>query len=455
MPPEPPVRTTAGPYHFHVYDYDHSQPFTLSPGQPKRNGWGFYSMAEDLDGLAYEGVLRHVPNISIQDLGVATSGGRRTKCLSFGNPANVPGLPTIVITGGIHAREWAATEMTYLLAEYLIVNYNAAPVTAKQATLRNLIHTRNIHIIPMLNPDGNWFTVFGTGGMDARLWRKNRRPLPKKGRDWVTELTGVAGVNPPFHNVQNPLIGRADYEVPDYDADNNIPPNAAVYRKRDLDTSEIGVDLNRNASTLAFGYDCKPNYNQYDPSSETYFGPKKGGEIETQNLEGYALTLGPVAASIDYHAFGQLILYPGETGSAARAGSGDFIQLGQVLHALIKTPGNQFYRLGTPLDLVEYDGTGAVSDYLTQQNQSRGFTIEVDPANDPPPDPFWRGFTPAESAILPMFQANIRGALALIDAPLPIAGPADVLGRRQSMTASAATFLAWNGVYALGNQLPA
>jgi Zinc carboxypeptidase len=454
MPPAPPVRTAAADYHYHVYDYAGSQPWTLCGAQPKRNYYRFYSMAQDLDGLRAEGVRRNVPNVKLVSVPTATTGGRATMALSFGNEGGEDGRPTVLITGGIHSREWAATEMAYLLAEYLIVNYDAAAPPGKKQVLRDLVDSRNICVIPMLNPDGNWFTVFGDGGETARLWRKNRRALPTSATAWVSELTTFGAANPPFQNVQRPFLGRADYEVPSYEPARGVPPGNADFRKRDLDNSQTGVDLNRNLATRAFGYDNAPRFLNYNPSAESYFGPKAGTETETANLRQYVASLGDVAASIDYHAFGQLILYPGEAWNSGTVGA-DFIQLGHALHMLIKSPRDDLYRLGTPLQLVKYEATGSVADYMAQYNRSRAFTVEVDPTNDPPPNPFQQGFMLPEIAILPMFQTNIRGALAALGAPKPAAAADQVPRRQRAIISGVSMLLDWEGVYQRGNQLPA
>ena len=180
MPPAPPVRPGVVPYRFHTYDFNGSVAFTPSAAQPAVGNLRFYSLLADLNALAAIGLARNVPNIAISNVGGVTSGGSRTRMLSFGNLANAADALAVVITGGIHAREWIAAEMAYLVAEYLIVNYpvGGQPANARVAHLQNLVDTRNIHIIPMLNPDGNIHTVFG----GDRLWRKNRLTLPPGGR---------------------------------------------------------------------------------------------------------------------------------------------------------------------------------------------------------------------------------------------------------------------------------
>src|ERR1700726_4817722 len=112
MPPAPPIppRVNPGDYHFHTYDYAASAALTLSPGQPTVGGMQFYSLVQDLGALLQNGQQKNVPNIALTNLGAPVTGGRNTMALSFG----AMGAPAAVITGGIHAREWAAPEMVYL-----------------------------------------------------------------------------------------------------------------------------------------------------------------------------------------------------------------------------------------------------------------------------------------------------------------------------------------------------
>jgi len=459
MPPAPPVRAVAADYHFHTYDYANSAaqgPWGRSPAQPQRNGWRFYSMVQDLIGLRDWGVSIGVPNITLTDVGAPTVRGRRTKMLSFGNVGNAPNRPTVVITGGIHAREWAATEFVYLLAEYLIRNYSAAvPANPRQARLRELVRNRNIRIIPMVNPDGNRRTVFGPAAND-RNWRKNRRRLPALALTWRAALAPGGAATPPFENVQLAGPLHAQYDVPDY-APPAIPPGAPPnLRTRQLPNLEIGVDLNRNMDTTAWGYDSQIlvnnvlQYVNWNPAADTYFGTGPGTERETSNVQqamAAAALLGPggnITVAIDYHAYGRFILYPCEAEHNG-AITPLYTATGQMLQALIRNgaaaPAPGAYQLGTPLALIHYDATGSISDYATQQHQARSFTIELDRSNAGGAAP-GAGFQMPETQIQNVFEKNIRGALSAIAAPA---------------TALQAAFyqvnFGWN-VFGQGNQVP-
>jgi len=459
--PPPPARTVPGDYHFHTYDYPGAAvPFARSLGQPNRAGCEFYSMVQDLIGLTAEAQRHNVPNFARQTICAATAGGRVVEMLSFGNAGLAPGRPTVLITGGIHAKEWAATEMAYLLAEYLIINYNPVPATPYQQALKNLVDTRNIRIIPMLNPDGNDRSVFGPGtGLTGWLWRKNTRALPTTSLGWVAAVTNGGGVpNPPFINVALPPPAAGPfasvlYDVPDYDPAHSVPPHAVLhYRNQILATGQEGVDLNRNFSTQAWGYDCAPDYLNYSPVRESYFGPRRSSEAETASLQAWVGAFGNLAATIDYHSYGEFILYAGEAFNRGLIRS-DTRKLGRKLRRLISAPGAAPYRLGTPLALAGYDGTGTQSDYLAEHFQTRAFTVELDPPYATTPKT-GVGFKLAENLIMGVFEKNIRGALATIAAPPLAANSAQRAQARNAMSATAATYLGWN-VTGRGNRLPA
>ena len=442
----PPVRRTDQDYHFHAYDYAGAVAFTPGPAQPNRNNWRFYSMERDLDGLLQEGQNRGVPNIALASAGL-TPYGRAISVLSFGNRANNPNPVNVTFTGGIHAREWIAPEIAYLIAEYLIINYTNNPQNRYAADIKALVDSRNIQIIPLQNPDGNDYTVFGVGATDgraARYWRKNRMPSPTTGPQWVQALdpTG-AGNPPPFQNVQQ-AANIATYDVTDYDPVHNIPPNApapGAALHRTMPNGCTGVDLNRNFNTLAWGYECQPvgRHSNWFPSSDTYFGPRRNSEPETQAII-WRLWINQPVIMIDYHSHGGYILYPSEAvyNGAVNA---DYVAVGLSLQALTRSQGGQYYQLGSPLQVINYDATGSITDHASQRHATRGVTIELDSG---PPDPAnqFAGFILPETMIRTVFERNIRGALATLAVPDNVSSPILVNN-----------LLGWN-VWGRGNRLP-
>jgi hypothetical protein len=439
----PPARSGSGDFHFHVYDYGDSAPFKLSPGQPARQKQRFYSLSQDLGALSAYGQSVGVPNIRLHSGGkpLAYSDTSRAKLstmvLSFGKSD----APAVLITGGIHAREWIAHEVTYLIAEYLIRGYGQPP-SDSQARIRALVNSRQIHIAPMLNPVGNSYTVFTPGA--ARNWRKNRVPLPASKDAWLKLITHqqprtqASVANTPFSNVRyDSVLEMLDYTVPVYRRPGELAPGEV---EGDLADGQYGVDLDRNFPTTTWGHETRrasqdEYMNQRLPASDVYFGPRALSEAEAATVAEYAAKL-PAArlVAIDYHSYGRFILFPGETTDAGWLDPADR-WLGTVMQLLTDSPYGPPYELGTPSERVGYSATGTIDSYLVQALHARAYTIELDG-----PD-----FSIPDTEIQKVFETSIRGVLAAI-----AAGHQD----ETAMTAALQEFSRWR-VYGRGNRLPA
>ena len=241
--------------------------------------------------------------------------------LSFGNLGNVPGRPTIVITGGIHAREWAATEMAYLIAEYLIANY-AAPVAPnpRRQRIRDLVNYRNIHFIPMVNPDGNRRTVFGNGPND-RLWRKNR-PAPLAGPDLARPARARRGRYPAVREraastAAPGAVRRAQLRPARYPAGRaaGLPePCAAQRRDRRRPQPEHAHD--------SLGIRLRAEFRPVESGGNPVLRHPPGGRAGDERPFRWPwrtpreARAGNIAVALDYHSYGQFILYPGEVACA-------------------------------------------------------------------------------------------------------------------------------------------
>jgi len=140
-----------------------------------------------------------------------------------------------------HAREVATPDVVLYLMHYLLDNYGL------DARVTRLVDTREIWIVPVLNPDGHVFVEQGNF-----LWRKNRRPA------------AVGGC--------------------------------------------VGVDINRNYGFL-WGLDDVGSSG--DPCSQTYRGQAPFSEFETRAIRDLVLDEAhDFTSAISYHSYGRLILFP-------------------------------------------------------------------------------------------------------------------------------------------------
>lgn len=86
-------------------------------------------------------------------------------------------LPAVIFMGGHHAREHISVEMPLMLAQYLAREFKNG-----NSQIIQLLHQRQVFIVPIVNPDGAEYDI-----ADGRykMWRKNR----------VTNHDGSIGVD--------------------------------------------------------------------------------------------------------------------------------------------------------------------------------------------------------------------------------------------------------------------
>ncbi len=161
------------------------------------------------------------------------------------------GEPEVYFNSNHHAREWLTIEIALYTMRYLTNFYGT------NATITNIVNTRQIWIIPTANPDGRVYDSVGdnpaTHSVQPYGWRRNARDNDNSGT-----------FNPP-----------AD-----------------------------GVDLNRN-----YGFLWGAAGATSDTTYDTYGGPSPFSEPESAAIRDFARQHEFVFA-ISFHTYSQLILYP-------------------------------------------------------------------------------------------------------------------------------------------------
>jgi carboxypeptidase T len=247
--------------------------------------------------------------------------------------------PEVLFTANQHAREHLTVEMALYLLNELTSLYATDP------QVKSLVDSREIWIVPSMNPDGAEFDI-ATGAY--AMWRKNRQP------------------------------------------------NAG--------STAIGTDLNRNWD---FQWGCCGG-SSGAPSSETYRGSAPFSAPETRLVRDFvnSRVVGgrqQITAAIDFHTYSELVLWPygyttdDTTPTLLADERNTFATLGQSMAA---TNG---YTPEQSSDL--YIADGSIDDWLWGQHRIFAYTFEMYPrtANPgfyPPDELIGRETTRNRAAVL-------------------------------------------------------
>lgn len=248
--------------------------------------------------------------------------------------------PGAVITGCHHAREWMTVEVPLDLATTMLEGY------AKDASLKKRIDQSEVWIVPIVNPDGYEYSR-----TNDSWWRKNRRPV---------EETGCPKPKPPSNWENSPWA-----------------------------QTPIGVDLNRNYFTPRFpemyrapgdqpcSFGDDPSHTSDAPRSDTYRGPKGASEPEVQAMMSLGLR-DNIRGVVDYHSYGNMILYPWGYTSQPPENVEFYKTLGQRMNAAA----GGLFKVQPSMDL--YPTTGTSSDVFHAHGKI-ALTLEIGTSFQPPP----------------------------------------------------------------------
>ena len=159
-----------------------------------------------------------------------------------------------------------------------------------------------------------------------------------------------------------------------------------------------GVDLNRNFSIAWGGTGSSKN-----TRSEIYRGAYAFSEPETQALRDLALRE-HVTKHIDFHAYGQLILYPWNYTGTPAPDRAKFAAVGDGIASAMFAQHQTRYALQPGIDL--YAAAGTATDWMYGVAHAQSYTIELRPKGG-------SGFVLPPAQIKPTCDEGLAAVLAL------------------------------------------
>jgi hypothetical protein len=227
--------------------------------------------------------------------------------------------PEVLFTADQHAREHLTVEMALYLLHALVDGYKAG-----DTRIQSIVNTREIWIVPSMNPDGSEYDI---ASGRYRMWRKNRQPNPG--------------------------------------------------------STSVGTDLNRN---WGWQWGCCGG-SSATFSSETYRGAAPFSAPETAAVRDFVNSrvvggVQQIKTAIDFHTYSELVLWPFGYTTADR-GPGMSADEQSTFRTLgVAMASTNGYTPEQASDL--YIADGAIEDWLWGQHRIFGYTFEMYPTTSNP-----------------------------------------------------------------------
>jgi hypothetical protein len=249
------------------------------------------------------------------------------------------------------------------------------------------------------NPDARPEIAF-TGTQHAREWVS-----PMTVTYIIEQLVTGYGIdadvtnsldNIEFHII--PIVNPDGYDYSWADPDNRL------WRKNRRDNAGAcdGVDLNRN-----WDYEWGGEGSSGNECSETYRGTAPLSEPESADVAAYLATLDNLEAHIDYHSYGEWILYPWSYTNQLPDNVAIYDCVSKDIKQAIYDVHQTTYTDGPGYDTL-YPAAGVIPDHVHGNLGAWSWTIELRPLGQG-----GGGFLLPEEQILPTAEENLPGVIAL------------------------------------------
>ena len=236
---------------------------------PGENGYTYPMLQEDLAALAetYPELFSYMTiGKSVDERGIFAC--------TVGNPN---AERKILLTGGIHGKEYLSSLLVMTQIEYYLSNAESGSYNG--LSYAQMLQECVFYVLPMINPDG---IMLALEGIDSMQTAEARGTVEKIYAD----------------NLRDGLTTASDINV---------------YLAYNWKANANGVDLNRNFA-LSNWADVKTGI--LAPCFRNYKGPSAASEPETRAVSAYVESLGELEALLSFHTAGQVVYWDcGMTGT--------------------------------------------------------------------------------------------------------------------------------------------
>lgn len=225
-------------------------------------GYTYSMLQEDLGALA----KAYPAYFSYVTIGKSVDGRGIFAC-TVGNPE---AQTKILLTGGIHGKEYLSSLLVMTQIEYYLANAQSGSYNG--LSYAQLLEQCVFYVLPMINPDG---ITLALEGIDAVQTPEVRATVEKIYAD----------------NFRDGLTSTDDINV---------------YLAYNWKANANGVDLNRN---FALSNWAEVKTGILAPCYRNYKGPSAASEPETRAVSAYVESLGDLDGLLAYHTAGQVVYW--------------------------------------------------------------------------------------------------------------------------------------------------